>query len=82
VQFYLDGYRTGDPFVDDPHPAVAERPEGLPEETATSSTCAASTARPGCMVVVRPDQYVAHILPIHGHDALADFFPGILNEAG
>ncbi|MGD9531944.1 FAD-binding monooxygenase [Pseudonocardia sp.] len=32
----------------------------------------------GCIVVVRPDQYVAHVLPLHGHDALADFFAGIL----
>jgi phenol 2-monooxygenase len=35
----------------------------------------------GCMVVVRPDQYVAHLLPLHGHDALADFFAGILIDA-
>src|SRR4051812_23026688 len=28
----------------------------------------------GCIVVVRPDQYVAHILPLDAHDALADFF--------
>lgn len=32
MQFYLDGYRPGDPFVADPHPSVADRPEGLPEE--------------------------------------------------
>jgi phenol 2-monooxygenase len=32
----------------------------------------------GCMVVVRPDQYVSHVLPLHGHEALADFFAGIL----
>jgi phenol 2-monooxygenase len=32
VQFYLDGYRTGDPFVEQPHPSVAERADGLPEE--------------------------------------------------
>ncbi len=32
----------------------------------------------GCMVVVRPDQYVAHVLPLHGCDELADFFAGIL----
>ena len=25
----------------------------------------------GCMVVVRPDQYVAHVLPLDAHDALA-----------
>ncbi|MGN6773547.1 MAG: FAD-binding monooxygenase [Rhizobiaceae bacterium] len=28
----------------------------------------------GCMVVVRPDQYVAHILPLDAHDGLAAFF--------
>src|SRR5919112_1354735 len=33
MQFYLDGYQPGDPFVEDPHPSVAQRPEGLPEET-------------------------------------------------
>src|SRR3954453_14001939 len=32
MQFYLNGYRPGDPFTEDPHPSVAERPEGLPEE--------------------------------------------------
>jgi phenol 2-monooxygenase len=32
VQFYLDGYRPGDPLVEQPHPAVAARPEGIPEE--------------------------------------------------
>ena len=26
------------------------------------------------MVVVRPDQYVSHVLPLDGHDALAEFF--------
>jgi phenol 2-monooxygenase len=35
----------------------------------------------GCMVVVRPDQYVSHVLPLHEHDALADFFARILIEA-
>ncbi len=35
----------------------------------------------GCMVVVRPDQYVSHVLPLHGGEALADFFAGILIEA-
>jgi phenol 2-monooxygenase len=32
VQFYLDGYRPGDPLVEQPHPSVADRPDGLPEE--------------------------------------------------
>ena len=35
----------------------------------------------GCMVVVRPDQYVSLVLPLHGHEALADFFAGILIDA-
>jgi phenol 2-monooxygenase (NADPH) len=34
----------------------------------------------GCVVVVRPDQYVAHVLPLDGYDALVDFFAGILFE--
>ncbi len=32
MQFYLSGYRPGDPFIEDPHPAVAERAGRLPEE--------------------------------------------------
>jgi len=35
----------------------------------------------GCVVVVRPDQHVAHVLPLHGHQALSDFFEGILIDA-
>jgi phenol 2-monooxygenase (NADPH) len=35
----------------------------------------------GCMVVVRPDQYISHVLPLHGHEALADFLVGILIDA-
>jgi phenol 2-monooxygenase len=34
----------------------------------------------GCMVVVRPDQYVSHVLPLDAHEALADFFAGVLVE--
>ncbi|ANY08828.1 FAD-dependent monooxygenase [Pseudonocardia sp. HH130630-07] len=33
MQFYLDGYRPGDPFVHPPHPSVADRPDGLPATT-------------------------------------------------
>lgn len=32
----------------------------------------------GCMVLVRPDQYVAHILPLDGFVELSAFFAGIL----
>ena len=34
----------------------------------------------GCMVVVRPDQYVAHILPLDDWDALSAFFAGVLKS--
>ena len=37
--------------------------------------------RDGCIVIVRPDQYVAHVLPLHEHEALSAFFAGILIEA-
>jgi len=32
----------------------------------------------GCMVVVRPDQYVAHVLPLDGYQQLAAFFDGFM----
>ena len=32
----------------------------------------------GCIVVVRPDQYVANILPLDGYEALAAFFDGFM----
>ena len=34
----------------------------------------------GCMVVVRPDQHVAHVLPLQARDELAAFFAGCLLE--
>jgi phenol 2-monooxygenase len=33
------------------------------------------------VVVVRPDQYVAHVLPLDAHDALAGFLDGVLLRA-
>lgn len=35
----------------------------------------------GCVIVVRPDQYVSHVLPLHEHEALAGFFAKILIDA-
>ncbi len=35
----------------------------------------------GCLVVVRPDQYIAHILPLDATDALAAFFYGFMLDA-
>jgi phenol 2-monooxygenase len=32
----------------------------------------------GCMVVVRPDQYVAHVIPLDGFEPLAAFFDGFM----
>jgi 2-polyprenyl-6-methoxyphenol hydroxylase-like FAD-dependent oxidoreductase len=32
----------------------------------------------GCMVVVRPDQYVAHVLPLDGYAELAAYFDGFM----
>lgn len=32
----------------------------------------------GCMVIVRPDQFVAHVLPLDGYAQLAAFFDGFM----
>jgi hypothetical protein len=32
----------------------------------------------GALVVVRPDQYIAHVLPLNAHQALADFFAAFM----
>lgn len=32
----------------------------------------------GCLIVVRPDQYIAHVLPLEGRAELSAFFAGIL----
>lgn len=36
----------------------------------------------GCMVIVRPDQYVGHILPLPARDALTAYFAAILRLRG
>lgn len=35
----------------------------------------------GCMIVVRPDQYIAHVLPLDGYQALSGFFDEIYLRA-
>ena len=62
MQFHLNGYAPGDPRV----------------LAADSSDVREVDRDTGCMVVVRPDQYVANVLPLDAHEALADFFSGIL----
>ena len=37
--------------------------------------------RQGCLVVVRPDQYVAHVLPLDHHHELAQFFAAFMVES-
>jgi phenol 2-monooxygenase len=32
----------------------------------------------GCLIVVRPDQYVANVLPLDAYDQLAAFFDGFM----
>jgi len=32
----------------------------------------------GCLVMVRPDQYIAHVLPLDGYGLLAAFFDGFM----
>jgi phenol 2-monooxygenase (NADPH) len=36
----------------------------------------------GCMVIVRPDQYVGHILPLSAREQLAAYFAAILRVSG
>lgn len=36
----------------------------------------------GCVVVVRPDQHVAHVLPLDAREALAAYFAGFLRVRG
>ncbi len=37
----------------------------------------------GCVAIIRPDQHVAHILPVDAHDALSAFFDGfMINKSG
>ncbi|MEO5795786.1 MAG: FAD-binding monooxygenase [Rhodoferax sp.] len=36
----------------------------------------------GALVVVRPDQYIAHVLPLDAHQALAEFFAGFMRPDG
>jgi phenol 2-monooxygenase (NADPH) len=38
--------------------------------------------RDGCIVLVRPDQYIAHVLPLDAHAELAAFFAGFMLPAG
>ncbi|MFX6036031.1 3-hydroxybenzoate 4-monooxygenase, partial [Acinetobacter baumannii] len=34
----------------------------------------------GCVIVVRPDQYIAHVLPLGAYAELASFFAGFMRR--
>jgi phenol 2-monooxygenase len=34
----------------------------------------------GCILIVRPDQYIAHVLPLDAHDQLSEFFGGFMSK--
>jgi phenol 2-monooxygenase len=35
----------------------------------------------GCMILVRPDQYVAHVLPLNGFSELSAYFARVFKAA-
>ena len=35
-------------------------------------------SRQGCIIVVRPDQYISDVMPLHSYDRLSNFFSRIL----
>lgn len=43
--------------------------------------CRGLNRKNGCVVVVRPDQYVANVLPVDAHEELATFFDGFMLDA-
>ena len=47
MQFHLNGYDTGDPLVEDPHPSVA----GRPTASRRRPTCSSSAAGPAGLVL-------------------------------
>jgi phenol 2-monooxygenase len=53
-----------------------------PDQTADIFDLRGIDRETGCMIVVRPDQYVASVLPLDRHEALTDFFSRILVDAG
>ena len=61
---------------------VAVRALGLCADPAADIFAMRGIDPDGCIVVVRPDQHVAHVLPLDGHADLAGFFEGFLRPAG
>ena len=53
----------------------------LPDATQDIYEMRGIDCRRGCMVVVRPDQYIADIFPLDATDALAEFFGGFMRRS-
>ena len=53
----------------------------LSDESQSIYTLRGINRENGCVVVVRPDQYIAHILPLNGTAALAAFFDSFMLTA-
>ena len=53
----------------------------LPETSQNIYSLRGVDREQGCLLVVRPDQYIAHILPLDATDALAAFFDGFMLDA-
>ncbi len=62
---------------------TGQNPNQNPAQNATQNiyTLRGIDRNQGCLVVVRPDQYIAHILPLDATEALAAFFDGFMRDA-
>ena len=61
--------------------ADRERQEMNPVALSRDIYDARELSRDGVIVVVRPDQYVAQVLPLDATDELSEFFKGVLSES-
>ena len=61
--------------------ADRERQEMNPVALSHDIYDARELSRDGVIVVVRPDQYVAQVLPLDATDELSEFFKGVLSES-
>jgi hypothetical protein len=78
----LPSGRYGSPVLRQQKPSTppSQRPDN---EYLWRAACRARCHPPssaGAIVVVRPDQYAAHALPLSARDELSDFFAGFLLE--
>jgi phenol 2-monooxygenase len=58
----------------------ANNPIAWPHANASGDRPARGISSDGAIVVVRPDQYVAHVLPLAARHDLAEFFANVLSQ--